>query len=297
MRVQWWLALLNLVCQIGIMATGATVRVTASGLGCEEWPRCNESSFVPVPGAAPWIHQIIEFGNRTLTFVLTAVAILLLLAVLRAGRRRELKVLAWIMPFGILAQGIIGGITVLTGLLWWTVALHLVPSLLLVAFAAVLFARIGESDDTPVRTIAGPRFRGATILAGLLLAAVLVTGTLVTGAGPHAGDGRVLAEDRLQVEIELLARIHGEMMLVFLVVVAALVVTTYRRRLDPVLRVRALLLVGGIVVQALIGIIQYFTGVPAGLVILHVLGAGVVTAFTAMLWAAGRARRLAPVEA
>ncbi|WP_333619275.1 COX15/CtaA family protein [Dietzia sp.] len=293
-RTLWWLALLNLICQIGIMGTGAIVRVTASGLGCEEWPRCNQDSFVPVAGAAPWVHQLIEFGNRTLTIVLTVVAVLLLLAVLRAGRRTELKALAWIMPFGILAQGIIGGITVLAGLLWWTVALHLVPSLLLAACAAVLFVRIQEPDDAPVRVLAGSRFRSGIVLSGALLAAVLVAGTLVTGAGPHAGDGRVKAEDRLQVDIDLLAHIHGELMAVYLILVVALVVIAFRKGMDRVVRRRGIVLVCGILAQGAIGLIQYFTGVPEALVVLHVLGAGLVTALTAILWAGCRVRRPEP---
>ncbi|MFN3340566.1 MAG: COX15/CtaA family protein, partial [Dietzia sp.] len=145
-RLQKGLALANVFAQIGIMTTGVTVRVTASGLGCETWPRCNQDSFVPVPGAEPALHQAIEFGNRLLTFVLVAIAVALLLAIHRAGRRRGLKVLAWAMPAGILAQAVIGGITVLAGLVWWTVALHLLPSMILAWLAAVLFVRIGEAD-------------------------------------------------------------------------------------------------------------------------------------------------------
>ena len=73
-RLQKGLALANVIAQIGIMTTGVTVRVTASGLGCETWPRCNQDSFTPVAGAGPAMHQAIEFGNRLLTFVLVAVA-------------------------------------------------------------------------------------------------------------------------------------------------------------------------------------------------------------------------------
>lgn len=297
LRTQWWLALANLICQIGIMASGATVRVTASGLGCETWPRCNGDSFVPVPGAAPWIHQIIEFGNRTLTFVLTAVSIALLLAVLRAGRRKHLKMLAWIMPFGILAQGIVGGITVLAGLLWWTVAIHLIPSLALVWFASMLFARIREDDDEPVRRTVGTPLRLLTLLSGVALAAVLVTGTLVTGAGPHAGDARVGAHERLQIDIDLLAHIHGELMLAYLALVIGLLFALYAVGAERLVKRRAIYLAIGVLGQGLIGIVQYWMGVPELLVIAHVAGAGIVTALTGMLWASGRSRGAAPVSA
>lgn len=294
LRIQWWLALANLFCQIGIMASGATVRVTASGLGCETWPRCNGDSFVPVPGAAPWIHQLIEFGNRTLTFVLTAVSIALLLAVLRAGRRKHLRILAWLMPFGILAQGIVGGITVLAGLLWWTVALHLIPSLALVWFASMLFARIREDDDAPVRRTVGTPLRLLTVLSGVALAAVLVTGTLVTGAGPHAGDARVGAHERLQIDIDLLAHIHGELMLAYLALVIGLIFALYAVGAERLVKRRAIYLAIGVLGQGLIGIVQYWLGVPEVLVILHVAGAGIVTALTGMLWASGRSRSVEP---
>ncbi|MDO8393193.1 MAG: COX15/CtaA family protein, partial [Dietzia sp.] len=185
-RLQKGLALANVFAQIGIMTTGVTVRVTGSGLGCETWPRCNQDSFVPVAGAGPAMHQAIEFGNRLLTFVLIAIAAALLLAIHRAGRRRGLKVLAWAMPAGILAQAVIGGITVLAGLVWWTVALHLLPSMILAWLAAVLFVRIGEADDAPARRVLPPPLSWLIVLSAVLLAGVLVTGTMVTGAGPHA---------------------------------------------------------------------------------------------------------------
>lgn len=295
LRTQWWLALFNLICQTGIMASGATVRVTASGLGCETWPRCNGDSFVPVPGAAPWIHQLIEFGNRTLTFVLTAISIALLLAVLRAGRRKHLKLLAWIMPFGILAQGIVGGITVLAGLLWWTVALHLLPSLLLVWFSAVLFVRIREDDDAPIRHTVGTPLRSLTAISAVAMAAVLVSGTLVTGAGPHAGDARVGAHERLQADIDFLAHIHGELMLGYLALIVGLIFALYAVGAERLVKRRAIFLSIGILGQGLIGIVQYWLGVPELLVVFHVAGAGIVTALTGALWAAGRSRAEEPV--
>src|SRR5699024_5246720 len=180
-RVQKGLALANVIAQIGIMTTGVTVRVTASGLGCETWPRCNEDSLVPVPGAAPALHQAVEFGNRLLTFVLTAVAVALILAVLRAGRRHQITVLALAMPLGIVAQAVIGGISVLPGLLWWTVALQLMPSMVLAWVAAILCARIGEDDEAPARRVVPAPLSWLTALSAVLLAAVVVSGTMVTG--------------------------------------------------------------------------------------------------------------------
>lgn len=278
------------------MTTGVTVRVTASGLGCESWPRCNEDSFVPVPGAAPAVHQAVEFGNRMLTFVLAAVAVALLLAVYRAGRRRELKILAWIMPVGILAQGVIGGITVLTGLVWWTVALHLFPSMILAWLAAVLFVRIGEDDNSPSRRVVPRPLAWLAAFSAVLLAGVIVSGTMVTGAGPHAGDSRVEAADRLQFAIQWLVHFHAELMVGYLCLLIGMVAGLLALRAQgPAIR-RCAILIGLIVAQAVVGITQYQLGVPELLVVLHVTLAGTITAVTGAVWAAGVIRERATDE-
>jgi len=296
MRLQKGLALANVVAQVGIMTTGVTVRVTASGLGCETWPRCNQDSFVPVPGAAPALHQSVEFGNRLLTFVLAAVAVALLLAVYRAGRRRGLKAIAWAMPAGILAQAVIGGITVLAGLAWWTVALHLLPSMILAWLAAVLFVRIGEDDDAPPRRVVPRPLRWLTILSAVLLGGVLVSGTMVTGAGPHAGDARVEAADRLQLPIQWLVHFHAELMVGYLCLLVGLVLGLLAVRAEgPAIR-RSAVLIGLVVAQAVVGITQYQLGVPELLVVIHVTLAGAITAVTGSVWAAGLIRDRAPAR-
>ncbi|MFL0578301.1 COX15/CtaA family protein [Dietzia sp. 179-F 9C3 NHS] len=293
-RLQKGLAVANLIAQVGIMTTGVTVRITASGLGCETWPRCNEDSFVPVPGAAPALHQGVEFGNRLLTFVLTAAAVALLLAIYRAGRRRGLKALAWAMPAGILAQAVIGGITVLTGLVWWTVALHLLPSMILAWLAAVLLVRIGERDDVPARRVIPRPLTWLTWLSAVLLAGVLALGTMVTGAGPHAGDARVEAADRLQWPIQWLVHFHAELTVGYLCLVVGLVLGLLALRAEgPAIR-RGVILIVMIVAQAILGVTQYQLGVPGLLVVLHVTLAGAITAMTGALWAAGVLRERVP---
>ena len=286
-RLQKGLALANVIAQVGIMTTGVTVRVTASGLGCETWPQCNQGSFVPVPGAAPALHQAVEFGNRLLTFVLVAVAAALLLALLRAGRRRGLVWLGVAMPLGIVAQAVIGGITVLAGLAWWTVALHLLPSMILAWLAAVLFVRIGEDDRAPAKRVVPAPLTWLTILSAVLLTGVLVAGTMVTGAGPHAGDARVEAADRLQLPIQWLVHFHAELTVGYLCLVVGLVLGLLAVRAEgPAIR-RCAVLIGLIVIQAVIGITQYQLGVPELLVVLHVTLAGAITAVTGSVWAAG----------
>lgn len=287
LRVQKGIALANVFAQIGIMTTGVTVRVTASGLGCETWPRCNQDSFVPVPGAGPAIHQAIEFGNRLLTFVLAAVAVALILALYRAGRRKGLLLLAWAMPAGILAQAVIGGITVLAGLAWWTVALHLMPSMVLAWLSAVLFVRIGEDDRAPARRVVPKALTWLTILSAVLMAGVLVSGTMVTGAGPHAGDARIGVADRLQLPIQWLVHFHAELMVGYVCLLIGLVAGLVALRTEgPAVR-RCAILIGMIAAQAVVGITQYQLGVPELLVVIHVTLAGAITAVTGSVWAAG----------
>jgi cytochrome c oxidase assembly protein subunit 15 len=131
LKTQKIIAFIVILTQGGIAVTGAVVRVTDSGLGCPTWPQCFPGSFVPVGhGQVAVIHQAVEFGNRLLTFLVVIVAAAIVLAVTRARRRKEVLVYAWMMPLGTVVQAVIGGITVLTGLLWWTVAIHLVASML-----------------------------------------------------------------------------------------------------------------------------------------------------------------------
>src|SRR4029077_10499868 len=171
---------------------GAIVRVTASGLGCPTWPQCFPGSFTPVPHAeVAVVHQVVEFGNRMITFLVVLTAALAVLAVTRARRRREVLVYAWLMPASTVMQAVIGGITVLTGLLWWTVAIHLLVSMTMVWLAVQLYVKIGEPDNGVPKACVPKPLRWFTLLTAATLSGVLLTGTFVTGAGPHAGDKSV----------------------------------------------------------------------------------------------------------
>src|SRR5215211_978308 len=180
--VQRVIAFLVILTQGGIAVTGAIVRVTASGLGCPTWPQCFPGSFTPAPVAeVPVVHQVVEFSNRLFTFLVVLTAALAVLAVTRARRRREVLIYAWLMPASTVLQAVIGGITVLTGLLWWTVAIHLLVSMAMVWLAALLYVKIGEPDDGTTRPVVPKPLRQLTALTAVVLAAQLVTGTLVTG--------------------------------------------------------------------------------------------------------------------
>ncbi|MCG5433576.1 heme A synthase [Mycobacterium sp. MYCO198283] len=292
LRVQRLIAAAVVLTQGGIAVTGAIVRVTASGLGCPTWPQCFPGSFTPVPHAeVPVVHQAVEFGNRLITFAVVITAALAVLAVIRARRRREVLVYAWLMPASTVVQAVIGGITVLTGLLWWTVAIHLLASMLMVWLAVLLFVKVGEPDDgVRVRAVPAP-LRWLTALAGVGLAAVLTAGTLVTAAGPHAGDKSPdRTVPRLQIDIPTLVHAHSTLLVGYLALLVGLGFALVAVRAPrPVLR-RLVVLVVAVVAQALVGVAQYVNDVPATLVALHVAGAAICTGATAALWAAMRQR-------
>jgi cytochrome c oxidase assembly protein subunit 15 len=292
LRTQRLVAAAVVLTQGGIAVTGAIVRVTASGLGCPTWPQCFPGSFTPVPHAeVAVVHQVVEFGNRMITFLVVLTAALAVLAVTRARRRREVLVYAWLMPASTVAQAVMGGITVLTGLLWWTVAIHLVASMTMVWLAVLLYVKIGEPDDGVSTPVVPKPVRQLTALTAVVLAAQLVSGTLVTGAGPHAGDKSVEQPvPRLQVEITTLVHLHASLLVAYLALIVGLgfALLAVRAPKPVVLRLWVLLVL--VCAQGMVGTVQFFTGVPAALVAVHVAGAAACTAATAALWASMRER-------
>lgn len=294
-KTQRLFALIMLIAQGGITFTGSLVRVTGSGLGCDTWPLCHEGSLFPVPGAAPWVQQLIEFGNRTLTFVVVATTILVFVAVLRAKRRTEIIALSVISGLGVVLQAVIGGISVLLDLRWWAVAIHFLPSMALVWIAAVLYMRIKEPDDA----LPTERFNAASrilaVVAAVALCFVLVTGTMVTGSGPHAGDSGVGMEGRLQLDTQMLAYVHAACMYVYLAFTLIAVYLLRRQNAPKDAFNTSLVLVAMIVVQWMIGISQFYLGVPRWTVPIHIAMSAIVVAFTAFLHAHGK-RRLPLLE-
>ena len=279
-----WLRALSvaaLVTQAGIAVTGSVVRVTGSGLGCPSWPQCLPDSLTPArrDGVA-WLHQWVEFGNRLFTGVVGLVALACLAAALLAGpRRRRLVTLAAAMPAGVAAQAVIGGVTVRTGLAWWTVSVHFLVSMVLVWLAVLLVHAVDEGDEPP-RPRTSPPARRLLAAAVGLLAMLLAAGTAVTAAGPHAGDADT---PRLGMAVQTLARLHSGVLFAFLAVLVALGVVLPRTR-----RYRQLL--AAVLAQGALGFVQYATGVPEVLVSLHVLGAALVVVATARLWVSARDR-------
>lgn len=290
LKLQRILAMVLLLCQGGITVTGSLVRVTGSGLGCNTWPLCHEGSLVPVAGAAPWIHQAIEFGNRTLTFVVAASAALVLLAVIRARRRKEITTLAWVSLLGVVLQAVIGGISVLLDLRWWSVAVHFLPSMVLVFVAAMLYMRIAEPDDASPTRRYPTSAQTWTLIAAAALCVVLITGTMVTGSGPHSGDSGVGMEGRLQMDTRVLAYVHAVCMYLYLI---ATIITTVLLRNSGApedARRTSYVLIALILVQWAIGVTQFRLGVPRWTIPAHIAMSSAVVAFSSFLFAHGKRR-------
>lgn len=292
LRVQRLLAAAVVLTQGLISVTGSVVRVTASGLGCPTWPQCFPGSFTPVAVAeVPRIHQAIEFGNRLVTFAVVITAALAVLAVIRARRRTEVQVYAWLMPASTVAQAVLGGITVRTGLLWWTVALHLLVSMAMVWLAVLLFVKVGEPDDGVVTPRVPAPLRWQTALTGVVLGAILIAGTLVTGAGPHAGDKNIdNPVPRLQVEITTLVHAHSSLTVAYLTLLVGLGFGLAAVRAPRIVVTRLAVLGALVCAQAIVGIVQFYAGIPEALVIIHVAFAVLCTGATAALWTAMRQR-------
>jgi cytochrome c oxidase assembly protein subunit 15 len=285
---QLTVAIANLVVQIGIMVSGSVVRVTGSGLGCPTWPTCTASSLVPV--ADPYngqLHQWVEFGNRMFGIAVGVISVLVFLTALAAKPlRRRYLLLALMMPLGVVAQAVIGGITVLLKLAWWSVCLHFLPSPILVWISVLIVAAVREGDG-PARPLLPKPLRGLLAVMALDLTALVVAGTLVTAAGPHAGD---IHTPRLDLPIADLVELHADFLFVFLGMLAALFFAMRITGGTPKLWRRYWVLVGVILAQGALGITQYELGVPDVLVSFHVLGAALSIAAMAGVWAASRER-------
>lgn len=251
-----------------IVFTGALVRLTGSGLGCEDWPRCNETKFVDVSSG----HTAIEQLNRLFTGVVSASVIAsVLLAYFSRPRRRDHIVLAWGLVVGVLAQIVIGGIVVLTGLNPFANMVHFLVSMVLVANAYLLFQRTGTAQGTRIFRQLPAVTKWLVRSLGLLSSVAIVTGTVVTATGPHAGDENAV---RFDFALTTVARIHGATVIVTIALIIALVVRVLRSvDSDHGLKDALQTLLAVSVLQAAVGYTQYFTDVPVFLVGAHIIGA------------------------
>jgi len=256
--------------QSAIVFTGALVRITGSGLGCSTWPECTPGSYTPTSDQpeAP-LHAWIEFGNRLLTFILLINALALMFTILKSGRG-ELRKLGALQIVGILAQGVLGGVTVLTALNPATVAAHFLLSIILIAGALSLRQR--AHGKSPIEITLIPLVSKLIWLHLLLTALVIFAGTIVTGSGPHAGDS---AAERFNLDSRTMAWLHADLVIALLGVSIALLIAI-RLGLAGVARqvlsgrIQIFLIIA--LAQGGIGYIQYFTKLPEALVAAHIIG-------------------------
>ena len=259
-----------------IIVSGGAVRLTGSGLGCSDWPACENDQLV----APLETHAMIEFINRLITGLVSAIVIAAVLGShWRVPRRADLVWLSWGLVAGVLAQIVLGGLVVLYELPPVLVIGHFLLSMVLLWNAVALLWR--ASDDGGQRSEARrrPHWVGNAVVA--LTSVVIVTGTVVTGAGPHGGDEDA---ERIDVAVRDVAQIHGTTVVALLVVLAGLVLWLRHRCAPDRAQWWGRTVLGVAMAQGLIGYVQYFTGVPVLLVGAHIAGAALLWVVTVFFW-------------
>ena len=269
------LAWASLAVNVLIVVSGGVVRLTGSGLGCPTWPRCTDESFVPHGELG--VHGVIEFGNRLVTFLIAAVAIMTFVAAWRVGRAGVTR-LALILAVGVPAQAVLGGVTVLVDLNPWVVAGHLLLSMAMIGVAVALVLRVRQPDGPARRAVPDP----VAWLVQLIFVVgwvVLYLGTVVTGTGPYAGDA---AAPRNGLDPRAMSQLHVDVVFLLLGLTVAAVLVLRAVPAPPAARDAAQVLLLVELTQGAVGFVQYFTGLPVVVVAVHLLGAALVAA--AMTW-------------
>ena len=280
---------ISLVFLYAIIITGSLVRLTGSGLGCADWPQCSTTKFVDVSTG----HAAIEQINRLFTGIVSAAVIAAVLGSLFVTPRR--KSLIWLssgLVVGVVAQVILGAVVVLTGLNPWSNMAHFLLSLGLVTTAVFLVEQAGATDVesvvgisdliAPIR-LTTQRFTDLILgLSGL----AIILGTLVTGAGPHAGDENAI---RLNFDLRSITRIHSATVLLCIAATLIFIIQIRRNSQEWTrLKTKLELFLFVAVAQGGVGYLQYFSGVPAQLVAIHVAFAVAVWITVLRLWIAAR---------
>jgi cytochrome c oxidase assembly protein subunit 15 len=264
-------AWLSFIAETTIIATGGAVRLTGSGLGCPTWPTCTADSLIPTDELS--YHSLIEFGNRMMTGVVGIIALVLFVLVWRIrAERRDLFALTFVIGAGVVAQAIVGGITVWTGLNPFIVGFHYLSSLLLVCVSAAILARLGAVPGA--RELAVPRWYAALARATTAVLFIsIVFGVLTTGSGPHSGDAEA---GRTGFDSELLEHVHAWPGYAVFALTLILVTAAWRLGL-PTLRWSIALLVVELV-QIAVGLYQARNGLPPFAVGVHMVLAALTAA-------------------
>ena len=278
------LAVVTTALLAAIVVSGAAVRLTSSGLGCPTWPRCTDTSLI----APPSYHALVEFVNRVVSALVgVVVALVAIASVLRRPRRRDVVVLSWSLVAGFVGQAVIGGLSVRYGLAPGWVMAHFLLSMLLLWAALVLVHRADDAAWAHVPPVHVPAMRRELRWLVRLLAsvagAVLVLGTVTTGTGPHAGDStRHVA--RFALPLERVTQLHADAALLLTGLVIATLFAVRLTETTATVRRRTHWLAAAVVVQIVIGYVQYFLNLPPRVVGLHVAGATAL--WCATLWLA-----------
>lgn len=273
---RWSMA--TLAANMALVVTGAVVRLTDSGLGCPTWPHCSAGSFVP--HASLGVHSAIEFGNRMLTFVLIILSVMLVITATRSRASGRIRSLAWVVLVAVPLQGVVGGITVLTDLNPFAVALHLLLSVAIILVAVKIVWLAGPHPSVEVDGLT----MGAVRLAVAVTAIVMWLGTVVTGSGPNAGDA---GAHRTGFRIETVARLHGISVWVLVALTVVCLLLGHMHRCAPLKRWSGILLIVELC-QGAIGYAQYFAHLNPWLVIFHMLGITATALAVGALWSSVR---------
>ncbi|MFG2696039.1 heme A synthase [Kitasatospora sp. NPDC048407] len=290
-------AMAALVMSVVIVVTGGAVRLTASGLGCTTWPRCTAESLTPTPEMG--INGVIEFTNRMLTYVLcAAVGWAILAARCAKPWRRSLTKLGWAQFWLVMSNAVMGGITVLTGLNPYIVAAHMVAALALVWVAVVQWERTREGDGSPRALVAEPIQRLAQVLV-LTISLLVVAGTAVTGAGHHPGasskDGKPVY--RIPIDYDRLVQAHADLVFLSVGLTLAALLVFAAVKAPPAARARVRELFGLLMIQGVLGFVQYFTDAPEIMVGVHMLGSALILGAAVRIPLALRTRAEIPAQA
>ncbi|MFC9223965.1 heme A synthase [Streptomyces hygroscopicus] len=286
-------ALATVVMAVVIVVTGGAVRLTESGLGCDTWPKCTSGSLTPTSDMG--IHGAIEFTNRMLTYVLCVfVGVLIIAARARTPVRRSLTRLGWAQFWIVMGNAVVGGIVVLTGLNPYIVSSHFLLSSALLTVAMVVWQRAREGDGEPRDLVARPVRQLTWLLVGATLALILV-GTVVTGAGPHAGDAREV--HRIPLNWQEITQLHVDFVYIVLGLTVALWFTLRAVKAPAAQRRTVLELLVVLLLQGVVGYVQYFTHLPEVIVGIHMLGSCLVWIATLRVLLGQRERAALPVGA
>lgn len=265
------IARVALAALVTIIITGSLVRLTGSGLGCVDWPACNQERFVDVSSG----HAAIEQVNRLFTGVVAAAVIAAVLSAL-VLRPRRVRLVWWSVALvvGVLAQVVVGGIVVLTGLNPWSNMAHFLISMVLVTAAVILIHETRSIIETekvvrlPMSYTMTRELRNSSVFVALLGLVVVVVGTVVTATGPHAGDENAI---RFGLDLTVVVRVHAIAVWIFLAALVASAVLVRKASAQHLVRPLEIV-IGWTLAQGLVGYVQYFSGVPVFLVAIHVAG-------------------------